>query len=457
MNLKSQINAVQERLRLLVKGQEDTTLPELSVPAVQSVSIERQHYVFGLDWRFFSDSKDLRQTLSAARRSGLSHYAKTSTDDLVGLGHGLDPQQSAKAYSGALQLAETVSRGGMELFVFKLAEDVFSITALQDARPLVDFDRVGTRSEIFALAGQFQMQQVGQDLRQAGNTGTLDNEEPVKLAEAFGKPQSTARVKPLPNYRQQLILLIAVLGLGLTMWLVWGWLNAENIKASQAKRVREQEPNFIYEKAAGDLMNIPGLPAQQQLDSWRQVIKNIPVKKKGWELTGVICQPQVCQAKWIRSFGNYKEFYLEALPGLLGSRETQDADNPALGGIQAELKVPLPPSPGRMPSRADLPALRELTVSLASQLQDLALLPNGSVQMKAPDLYPPTPGIKTEQIQKPIVRGEWSMTHDLWTLGELTFNGPSLVADSLSLVKSETTNEWTYTLTGHYYAKANHE
>lgn len=457
MNIKSQINAVQERLRLLVNGQEDTTPSETSMPAVQSVSIQRHHYVFGLDWRFFSDSKDLRQTLSAARRSGLSHYAKTSTDDLVGLGHGLDAQQGAKAYSGALQLAESVSRGGIELFVFKLSEDVFSITALQDSRPLVDFERVGSRSEIFALAGQFQMLQMGQDIRQAGNTGTLDNEEPVKLAEAFARPHSTARIKPLPNYRQQVILVIAVLGVALLMWLVWGWLNAENIKAAQAKRLREQDPNFIYEKAAGDLMKIPGLPARQQLDSWREVIKNLPVKKKGWELTSVVCQPQVCQAKWIRSFGNYKEFYLEALPGLLGSRETQDADNPALGGIQAELKVPLPPTPDRLPSRADLPALREMTVSLASQLQDLALLPNGSVQMKAPELYPATPGVKAEQIQKPVVRGEWSMTHELWTLGELTFNGPSLVLESLSLAKDEKTKEWTYTLTGHYYAKANHD
>ena len=51
-----------------------------------------------------------------------------------------------------------------------------------------------------------------------------------------------------------------------------------------------------------------------------------------------------------------------------------------------------------------------------------------------------------------VVRGEWSITHDLWTLGELTFDLPSVVLKGLTLQQDEKTKNWTYTLTGHYYA-----
>ena len=116
--------------------------------------------------------------------------------------------------------------------------------------------------------------------------------------------------------------------------------------------------------------------------------------------------------------------------------------------------VTIPSLPGEAKglSRDQLPLMRETLQKVASQLQDISLVPETTVQLKQPELYPNT-GATADQIAKPVVRGEWSINHELWTLGELQFDDPTLVLQTITLEQNEKTKNWTYTLTGHYYAK----
>lgn len=427
---------------------------EPEVPASMSFSIERRHYVFGLDWRFYSGASDLRKTLSFAKSTGLTHYAKNIGEDLVGVGFGIDKTIRAKPHSAALQISEVLSRGGIELFLFQIDADVFCITALQDSSPVVGFDLVGSQAEILSLAGEFQQRFAGQEIRQVGNTGTLENEEPVRLSDAFGNPAAQARVRAVPDYKKMALIGGAVLTLGLTLWLIWRFVNAAQIEAANAQRKREQDPNFIYENMVNSGMKSVGLPAQIQLNAWRAVVTEIPLVHKGWGLSSISCSANGCEALWDRNFGNFQEFRASPLPWLESISETQKEDNPALGSIQTLFKLPEPPANVKAElSRDTLPRLQERVQSLASQLQDLALLPNTKVFIKPPDLYPNQPGIKAAQINKPVVRGDWLLTTDLWSLSDLNFKGPGMVFKNLTIQKDEETKAWNYTLTGHYYAK----
>lgn len=461
MDFKGLIQTGRERLRQWsLRRSPNGELPAdateanlLSQTSAKSVTIEGNHYVFGLDWRFYTDRKDLSQTLSAARKSGLTHYATNPTEDFVGLGRGIDHSQGRKAYAGAIHLAESVSRGGVELFVFQLSDDLFSVTALNDSRPVADFDMLGSRNEILALAGRYQFQQGDENIRQVGNTGLLENEEHVELSHAFSGPDGSVRVKALPDYRKLALVGLGVLIFALIVTLVWWWLSAEQRKADQAKRQREQDPNYIYEKAIASNFNLSGLPAQLQLEGWRQVINDIPENHKGWALSKINCLPRQCEVLWERDYGNYKDFYMLPLKDVESSAEAQKEDNPAMATIQTVLKVPRPhPIPAEL-KRIGLPLLQDTVQSLSSQLQDLTLLSNSAAKMKPPELYPASPGLNAGQLQKPVLRGEWTFTHELWSLGDLEFKGGALMFQNLLIRRDESSKQWMYTLTGNYYAK----
>lgn len=436
----------------------DASAPDIAtadgVGAATVVMIERRPYAFGIDWRFYGDGKELRQTLWSAHRSRLSHYILGDTQDLIGLMRGLSGEFKGKPHAAALHLAESVSRGGTELFVFKLTNDLYSITALQDSRPVLPFDRVGSRSEILTLAGQFQLQCVGQELRQVGNTGELEDEENLKLTDAFGRPVDRVRLKAVPNFRLILIGLGALLVLGLIATTTSWWLGKERAQADMARKQRERDPNVMYEKEVETAIKAMGLTAQLQLSSWRETIKDIPESHGGWGLSKISCSVDRCEAQWERTFGNYQDFHLKPLPGLISAADTQNADNPAQAGIQTVHKVNLPVNPPAALSRAELPAMRESVQLLASQLQDLALLPNGEIKLGPPALYPAVQGLNPQLINKPVVQGKWSLSHELWTLGDLDFKGKGLSVQALSIVRDEKTKEWMYLLTGSYYAKA---
>jgi hypothetical protein len=425
----------------------------LRVPASQAVKINQHHFVFGLDWRFFTDSKDLSRTVRGAKRDGFDHQVVAQTDDLVGIGRIPTPPKKARLYSASLHLSQSVSRGGMELFVFKLDADLFCLVALNDSRPIIGFEKAGTRSDIMTLAGEFQLSQVGYTIRQAGNTGALEHEEPIKLTEAFGPPDDNTRVKAIPDYKIIALKVAAVVGIGVMGFFIYGYINEAKIKAAAERLARERDPNFLYEREVEASMKKTGLSAQEQMERWRATIQDIPVSRQGWRLTDIACQPEQCTLNWSRDYGSYTEFFAVPLAHEVRSTESQAANNPASSNIQTVLTVPAAPVAAGGLDRKQLPGLPQIQRLLASQLQDLSLLENSSVELKNAELYPAPAGLKAAQINKPVVRGEWTIAHEIWSLNDLSFSIPGLVAESLSIAQPEKSNSWVYTLKGRYYAK----
>jgi hypothetical protein len=426
----------------------------LRVPASQAVKINQHHFVFGLEWRFFTDSRDLSRTVRAAKRDGFDHHVVAQTDDLVGIGRIPSLPKKARLYSASLHLSQSVSRGGAELFVFKLDADLFCLVALNDSRPIIGFEKAGTRSDIMALAGEFQLSQVGYTIRQAGNTGALEHEEPIKLTEAFGQPDNETRVKAIPDYKILALKVAAVVGIGVMGFLIYGYINDAKIKAAAERLARERDPNFLYEREVEASMKKTGLPAQQQMARWQAAIQDIPLSRQGWTLTDIACQPDQCTLNWVRDYGSYAEFFAAPQANEVRSTESHAANNPASSKIQTVLTVPAAPFATVGLDRKELPGLAQTQRLLASQLQDLSLLENSSVELKSAELYPAPSGLKAAQINKPVVRGEWTIEHEIWSLHDLSFSMPGLVAESLSIfVQPEKSNSWVYTLKGRYYAK----
>jgi hypothetical protein len=100
-----------------------------------------------------------------------------------------------------------------------------------------------------------------------------------------------------------------------------------------------------------------------------------------------------------------------------------------------------------------LPELRAQVLALSIQLQDLALLEDGQVSITAAALHPKIDGLQVDQISKPMVKGQWSVRHQLWTLADLELKGEAVVTDQLLLERDTNSKQWMYTLNGNYYAK----
>lgn len=426
--------------------------PQFQAPLAQLLTIEKQSYVVGFDWRFFSDRKDLGQTLRAARREGYTHHVVTQTEDLVGIARLAEAKLPKKVTSASLQLAQTLSRGGLELFLFQLQDELFCMVALDESRPMAGYEKVGPRQEIMALAGEFQLAQVGQTVRHVGNTGALEHEEPVKLSDAFARPEAFTEVKKIPDYKLLIIALAALVALGLLVFFVYGYFNQARLKAEMARLAQERDPNVVYERQIASGMQGIGLQAQLQLQRWRAVVNGIPMNRHGWALTGVSCTADECKLTWKRSFGSYADFFARPQAHEVQSNESQVGANPADSSIQTVLKVPAGPTPVAL-ERMQLPAVTQVQRALASQLQDLSLMENSKVVLSAVELYPSIAGLSLPQIQRPVVRAAWEFTHELWTLNDLNFALPSLALDSLSIYPDAATQQWFYTLKGRFYAK----
>lgn len=435
------------------------------MPAAKTVQVGSQPLVYGLDWRYYASGAELRKTLLGCLHTPIDIYATSTTNDMVGLAQSPVPSTQAKAkgpgtdkakgkpHAAALVVAENLSRGGVELFVFQFADDLFGITVLEDARPVSRFDQLGTRSDILTLVGQFQLEQAGQDFRLVGNTGLLDNEEPADIADVFFSPSSAALIRSVPNYPRRLLVGLATVLLVVLVSLIWGWVNIEKLKRMQAESARKQNPDFIYEQSVATGMQALNVGAQDQLNAWRAIVLNIPESTNGWALSKVSCKPGSCEALWDRTFGSYRDFDVASLSGVANTLHNHRDGDPTQSSIQTtwnttNLSNSKPPL-----TREKLPMLKAQVLALSSQLQDLALLENGQVRISSTELHPKVPGLEVSQISKPVVKGQWSVRHHLWTLGDLEVNGQALAVDELLLERDAVSKQWMYTLKGNYYAK----
>lgn len=435
-----------------VRPGEWVTPPIGAVPS-SSFLIGRHHFVFAIEWQFCANAKELAQTMRTAQAQGFTHYAVSQTRDMVGYGVGVEKGLGKTPFSAALHLAETVSLSGLEVFIFELPDGHYSLTALNDSHPVPHFDQVVSHSDdVLALVAEYQTLQGGHPIRFVGNIDFLETIEKVTLTEAFARPDSTSIVRKLPNYKFRQLILSILLPSMLMVAAGGAWFEYQRQEEEKARIAREQDPNYIYENQIVQAMQQTGLRAQITLDRWREAVYRLPTARAGWKLEKIVCQPSNCNVTWQRDFGSYVDFHEVPLEGASNSSETQTGESPAKATISTILNIPSLPDESKGLTRDKLPQMRETLQQVASQLQDISLVPDAAVQLKQPELYPNT-GATAEQIARPVVRGEWTISHELWTLGDLEFEDPTLVLQSLTIQQDEKTKNWIYTLTGHYYAK----
>lgn len=419
--------------------------------SAQSVRIGRQHLVFGLSWQLYADHKELRQLKRTWQPRGYTHYVVATSDDMVGFAARIDKNMGPKPVSAAIHLAETVALGGLEVFIFELPDGLYTLNALNDSQPVPHFDHIGTLQETLALVSEYRALQADQAVRFVGNTELFENIEKISLTEVFSRPDQAAHLHTLPNFGLRKLLALILIPSVLLFAGIAAWFEHARQVEEQERLARERDPNYIYEKAVGPAMQTIEPQAQVTLEHWREVVYRMPTARAGWRLEKVECQPSSCNATWQRDFGNYEDFKLAPLEGVVSSSEAQTGESPAKASITTVMGVAVLPTEIQPLLRTSLPGARTLLQEFGSQLQDISLLQGVDIKLKQPELYPAT-GATVDQITNPVVRGEWSITHDLWTLGELTFDLPSVALKGLTLQQDEKTKNWTYTLTGHYYA-----
>ncbi len=417
----------------------------------KSILIGRHHYVFVLDWRLYTRSSDLSRTMRSVQKQGYTHYL-TAAMDVAGFAYGIDRKIKQKSHSAAMHLAETSSRGGVEMFIFRITEALYSLTVLSDSKPVPHFDQVGSLGEVMALIQEYEALQSGQSIRYVGNVEELSNIEKMTLSDAFGLPEPEAALEGLPNYQFR-ILLAAVMVPAILIASAGGywWFNQKQ-KIERQRLTQLQDPNLVYERQVDSALQQIGPEGNQALVRWREVFGKLPVERSGWLLEKVVCQADTCTVNWRRSTGSVNDFKNNPPVGMASMTTSQSGENPADAVIETTFPVTSPSGVEMARKRNELPTSDQATTVLSSQLQDIALLPDAQVKLKPPELYPST-GAKPEQLMRPVIRGEWSITHELWSLGDLRLDLPAQALQSLTILQDQNTKNWVYTLTGHYYAK----
>jgi hypothetical protein len=418
-----------------------------------SVRIVSQQWLFCLEWQSFTDGNELPQLMRSFKYRGCSHYIVNVHNDIVGFAKGHpDGSLDKKMLSAAIHLAETASFGGLELFVFEFTENFYGLIALNESRPVPQFDSVGTEVEIMGLVEEYRALHAKQSIRYVSNTDWFDNVEKMSINDAFSNSDRAARVQLIPNYQLRKLVFKIILPIVLIFMLAFLWIEYLDRVREQERLAREQEPDYIYEKTVASAMRQIGPPAQISLTQWREIIYRIPTVRFGWKLERITCHPASCNIIWQRDYGSYIDFQAKPLDGFISSTQEQIGDSPSKARLSNVLKISNHSEEVAALTRAGLPPLREALERVASKLQDLSLLPNMDTKLKSLELYPNT-GAQLDQIINPVVKGEWTISHELWTLGDLSFDYSALDLQSLIIQQDEKTKKWIYTLTGNFYAK----
>jgi hypothetical protein len=424
-----------------------------AIDGAKSILIGRHHYVFVLDWRLYNRSSDLSRTMRTVQRLGYSHYLTAATD-IAGFAYGIDRRIKQKPHAAAMHLAETSSRGGLEMFVFRITETLYSLTVLSESKPVPHFDQVGSLDEVMALIQEYKALQSGQAIRYVGNVEELLDIEKMALSDAFGLPDPEAALQGLPNYQFRIQLAAIMVPVVLIASAGGYWWFSQKQKTERQRLTQQQDPNLIYERQVDSALQQIGPDGNLALARWREVFGKLPVTRSGWRLEKVVCEKDSCTAHWRRESGSVNVVKSHPPAGMVSMlpSKPQSGDSPAEALIETTFSVEPPAGVELSRKRNELPTSDQAETVLTSQLQDMALLPDAHVKLKPPELFPST-GATLEQLMRPVIRGEWSITHELWSLGDLKLNLPAQAVQNLTIQLDEKTKNWVYTLTGHYYAK----
>lgn len=443
----------------LLKGKRNANSPKSEpieqlrkVAHVQNIG--RYAFAFGVDWEIFESAKEFHQICKTAYKEGQSFKIRMPNAELVGFTGAL-PKDHLKAYAAAVHLAETVSLGNIEVFFFALPNGEHSLIALNDSKPVSHLDLIGKHEELMQMLTEFLTMHSGQAIRVVSNSDLFEDAEKMSLEEAFGRPDDMTRLTSLPNYKLRKTILWGLLPVALVLVGLGGWYDWQLRQEEKARLAQQQDPNFIYEQQVEPALQTIKFNAQDTLGAWLAMVKDLPIAREGWQLVGADCLVAGCTVKWTRFVGSYNDFYNYNQLKEASTQQIQTGDQPATAMIESFIAMKGDVSNltvTRPVSRASLPLARPVLQTLGAFLQDMSLLKAGSARLLQPKLFPET-GAAVENIQMPVVKGEWSTTQELWVMGDLVLPDGPIEVQKLSIYQDEKKQRWLVTLTGNYYAK----
>lgn len=408
--------------------------------------------VFGVHWAPVTSDVRLGKLLENARQDGYVNYVVNSYQDTVGL-IGELPVGLKKAYSAAIILSLQFSAGGTELFIFQQGT-LFGLVGLVEYSPMPGFDAIGTEKEIKALAEEFKLLNASQLLRFYGNVAWLPDHEPLELAKLGLKAATTKNaVRLIPNVKRLMALIAAsMLVLG---GIYAGYSYYQGILEEQRAAIQAslQDPNRLYEAAIASALKTTGPPGGARLVQWRAFFNNLPLAVNGWAATTVTCTANQCEVKWERVSGDLTDFEA-ALPEILKGKTQFKLDK---GLVNSELRTlhdfnsfNKVDGIDKTIVRAELPDLKNAQYKWGSLLQNMSLLPKTAINMTPAVLFG---GSLTdiEILNKPVVKGAWTLEHELWSLPDIVV--PNFVVPEKLTIQIDFKTGLRYKLEGEYYAK----
>jgi hypothetical protein len=411
------------------------------------VRFDQHRFVLGMEWRMLEPTEKLvRAKLSKLRREGMQWYAASGLQDAVGLCSGV-PQARQPMHSAALHLANQWSNGGIELFVFGMAEQRVAVVALNNRRPLPGFDFIGSLAEAQDLIEEFEAIQQGEVVRRVGDLGLLANEERLSAQTVFDQPSAESRLKKIPSLRA-----LMLLGAGLVVMLgcvggIYYWqLQDRDAMLANLPAPVAPDPNPAYNQQAAQQVQALSLQGQALYQAWVQLSTELPLSHQGWVLTQVECKAEVCSADWKRQYGSVDDFFAK-LPLHASIAQHLPVDKDALTHhLQTSHTTPPKTVERSYEKTADLIPAVEGFRGVSSWLQDLSLLGGRNVQVEKPQVW--VSGTDAAALKQPLLKGTWTAELPLTLASDL------VVPPYATVTLFKTTLGVTYQLTGNYYVRS---
>ena len=422
---------------------------------------EKVALVAGLHWVPLTKG-ERNKLFSAARAEDEHSYCITPDGTQIGFfssnpgGHG---KGRGALVSLALLLGQNYSHGGEEIFAFHVDTRRSCVVVLRDGQPVPGFDVIGNTEVVSERINTFLQLTDSGSVRRVGAVDLLGNVEEIDWDLVLDEVTAKVRLKKIPDVRKMLAFLAAsavvfVVGFGAVTYKL-----ARDKKLADEQARIASDPNIVYEnKIDVDLAAVTGI-GQISLQRMLGGLKQIPLQIKGWRLSKVECTPALCNASWIRSYGNFAEFGHALPPSAMGQPQYDVFSPDDLTSAQLVTQhrldnaAAVAPPPPKL-TRAALPLRSTVSSKFFSTLQDLSMM-DIKVKVEPAKLFAGQGDLN--QLVRPVVNAVWAIEGPLWTMEDIVLED-YVAIDSITVEldtdKTVAPIEKTrYKLSGKYYAK----
>lgn len=405
---------------------------------------------WGIDWQASIDSfKNPLKRLSFHKSA--SHYYYSTYLNCGGLTNLPAEFNNRNVFSAALLFIEQLSNSPLEIFIFKVGKDCFSLVALDKQKPVPGFDGVFNQQELLNKVNLFQSIHVNNVIRFVGDIDFLPNIEKTSLEKLDPELFKSTILKRSPTvFFPILIIMLCIVSIAAAYYSYIYYQKFQALR-NQPTAPAVLDPNEVYDKIIVSQLSDIQLHGSVLLSAWLQTLETLPSFINGWSLTKINCDKSLCSVRWERSYGNYADWHESIATSSSLERTDPTPDSKITSSFLVSHHRVITDSGAYLsPLLVDsLPSQDEVKLEWASNLQDIDLLSNAAIAFYPASLFGSDMSIAV--LNRPVVKGSWAVEAPLWMLPDLLL--PYYVKpDSLQL---SLTNHITANikLTGSYYAK----